>query len=683
MTNAVVPAPSAPLVPTDRPLGQPRGLGRILFLSLFTCGVYFFYWIYKSFEELRNYRRAGMNPVVGLALSFVGIGQLFLPATVKSSYRAVGKRSPVSAWTGLWAIGAVAPYIGLGIFYPKTLPILWVFAVAGIFVWIWKTQKALNTFWELQGAEVPESVLRRRAAAASSMPARLMTAFSGTNGLIAKVVLLSIFNALVVWACTVLVTHHKWIALLVTAAAALAIDLIYLVPSKRTLPLKFLVPGTVFLIAFTVIPIVYTVNIAFTNYSTGHILSKSEAIDQIKLRSLSQPKNGKTYTLSPALDKNGKLTLLLVDDQTHKPYVGTKEALTPLSPSDVTIKSGAITQANGFKVLTGPALFTLDTQLNDFRVPLGDGTAIHPEGADYAVQLKPDKIYDPKTDTFTSVRNGTVYRDNGAGSFAAPGAKLEPGWKTYNGLKQFSNIVTNPLYRRPFLRVLLWTIVFAASTVILSFALGLFLAVVLQKKFRGQKFYRAMLVIPYAVPSSFTILVWAGLLNDDFGIVNKLFHIHVSWLFDPWWARVSVILVSLWLSFPYFFLVCLGALQSIPGDLVEAAKVDGAGGIQVFRRITFPLLLVSTAPLMIASFAFNFNNFNNIYLLTGGGPSTNDQSVAGATDILISYTYKLAFSAGQGQQYSTAAAVSIIIFLIVATISGILFWRTKALESLR
>ena len=86
---------------------------------------------------------------------------------------------------------------------------------------------------------------------------------------------------------------------------------------------------------------------------------------------------------------------------------------------------------------------------------------------------------------------------------------------------------------------------------------------------------------------------------------------------------------------------------------------------------------------MIASFAFNFNNFNNVYLLTGGGPSTNDQSVAGATDILISYTYKLAFSAGQGQQYSTAAAISIIIFIIVGTISGIAFWKTRALETLR
>jgi ABC-type sugar transport system permease subunit len=522
-----------------------------------------------------------------------------------------------------------------------------------------------------------------RQASARSLPARMMAFFSGTNGLIAKIVLLCAFNALVVWAATVLATHQKWVALLVVALAAGAIDVIYLIPNEKLLPAKFLIPGTVFLVGFTLIPIIYTIDIAFTNYSTGHILSKSEAIDQINLRSLSQPKNGKTYTLSPARTSDGTLVLLLVDDKTHQTYVGTPDGLKPLPASDVTVQQGAITAASGYKILTGPALFSLDTELNNYRVPLPGGSAIHPEGADYAVQLTPDKKYDPKTDTFTSTA-GVVYHDNGVGSFVSDkGQALEPGWKTYNGFHQFSQIVTNPLYRRPFLRVLLWTLVFAASTVLLSFALGLFFAITLQKKIRGQRAYRSLLIIPYAVPSFLTILVWAGLLDQQYGIVNKIFPGNIDWLFNPWWARVAVILVSVWLTFPYFFLVNLGALQSIPGDLVEAARVDGAGGWQVFRRITLPLLLVSTAPLMIASFAFNFNNFNNIYLLTGGGPSTNDQSVAGSTDILISYTYKLAFSAGQGQQYSTAAAISIIIFFIVGTISGILFWKTKALETLR
>jgi ABC-type sugar transport system permease subunit len=98
--------------------------------------------------------------------------------------------------------------------------------------------------------------------------------------------------------------------------------------------------------------------------------------------------------------------------------------------------------------------------------------------------------------------------------------------------------------------------------------------------------------------------------------------------------------------------------------------------------VTLPLLLVAVAPLMIASFAFNFNNFGNIYLLTGGGPALNDNTIAGATDILISYTYKLAFAQGLGQDYGLASAFSIVIFFLVATISAVSFWRTKSLENL-
>ena len=158
---------------------------------------------------------------------------------------------------------------------------------------------------------------------------------------------------------------------------------------------------------------------------------------------------------------------------------------------------------------------------------------------------------------------------------------------------------------------------------------------------------------------------------------------HIPWLFDPWWAKVSVIVVSVWLTVPYFLLISLGALQSIPGELVEAARVDGGGGWQIFRRVTLPLLLIVVAPLMIASFAVNFNSFVTIYLLTAGGPASNDQSVAGATDILITYTYKLAFEAGKGNDFGLASAVSIFIFMIVAVITGAAFWKTGSLEDIR
>jgi len=515
-----------------------------------------------------------------------------------------------------------------------------------------------------------------------SLPARIVTGFSGLPGLILKFALLAILNALAVWAGVVLASNERWPALAVLVLATVGIDFLYLQP--RGLPLKFLVPGTVFLLAFQVVPVLYTIQVAFTNYSTGHILSKSEAVSTIEENTLAPPPDGQTYTLSPALDKDGNLALLLVDDASGKPYVGTEDGLEPLATSDVTIAEGLITAAPGYTLIKGARLFALDRELADFRVPVGKG-AVHPEGIDSAVELAPTMRYDRKADTFTNISNGAVFRDNGKGAYASPttNEQLEPGWKTTVGSKNFSRVLHDPLIRGPFVRVFAWTLAFATLTVVLSFALGLFLAVTLQKQFRFQRLYRTILIFPYAVPSFLTLLVWRGLLNDDFGVVNKLLHTSFPFLFDGTWAKGSVILVSLWLTFPYFFLVSLGALQSIPGDLVEAARVDGAGAWQVFRQITFPLLLVAVAPLMIASFAFNFNNFNNIFLLTGGGPPAGDASVAGETDILISYTYKIAFTAGRGTDYALAATVSIFIFLIVAMIATVSFWRSKTLEQIR
>jgi arabinogalactan oligomer/maltooligosaccharide transport system permease protein len=509
-----------------------------------------------------------------------------------------------------------------------------------------------------------------------------MSAFSGTVGLALKIAFLSIVNALGIWAAVVLIDHHKWRAVAVLAAATAGLDAIYLV-KRWTLPLKFLIPGTIFLLAFHVVPVAYTVNVAFTNYSTGHILSKSEAIAGIKVNSLTEVENGKAYTIAPARDKGGHFLLVLRDDS-GATFIGTKDGLRPIPRSDVTVSDGAITAARGYRVLKGTELGSLDKELSTFTVPLGGDKAIQPQGFDTAVVLAPTLRYDPKADGFVRLKDGVLFKDNNRGSFvAANGEELEPGWKTYVGTRNFSRIAHSSLIRDPFLKVFVWTLVFASLVVFISFALGLLLAITLNKPgLSFQRTYRALLVIPFAVPAFLSLLVWQGLLNDDFGVVNRLFHTSIPWLFDPNWARVSVILVSVWLTVPYFFLVSLGALQSIPAELVEAARVDGAGAWQVFRKVTLPLLLVAVAPLMIASFAFNFNNFGNIYLLTGGGPALGNSPVAGATDILISYTYKIAFAAGKGQDYGLASALAIIIFFVVATISAVSFTRTKALENL-
>jgi arabinogalactan oligomer/maltooligosaccharide transport system permease protein len=181
-------------------------------------------------------------------------------------------------------------------------------------------------------------------------------------------------------------------------------------------------------------------------------------------------------------------------------------------------------------------------------------------------------------------------------------------------------------------------------------------------------------------------LVWKAMLNTDYGIVNQgLFGgAAIGWLDGPWIAKASILLVNLWLGYPYMFLVATGALQSISGDIMESARVDGASPWQTFKSITLPLVFVATAPLLISSFAFNFNNFNLIFMLTGGGPRPDTSPTApGQTDILISMVYRVSGLDGSGSQnFGLATALSIIIFVIVGAISVYSFRRTRRLEEL-
>ena len=517
-----------------------------------------------------------------------------------------------------------------------------------------------------------------------SLLARGIGFFSGTVGLVIKLVVLGAMNALAVWAIGILLADEKWLAALGVGAATLLIDVVYLYPSRRLIPLKYLVPGSVFLIAFVVIPIISNVNIAFTNWSTLHNLTKDEAIVAIQVRSLVAPADAATYTSTPAKEK-GELVLLLRDDVTGQLYAGSEDGLEPLARERVTLENGTIVAADDYEVVKGDALFAIDAQLAALVIPTEGSAFIKPEGLSFANEVQPTLVYNEAEDTFTDVETGVVYSDNGEGSYASPaGAELEPGWRTHIGFANFQTVLTDPLVRDPFFRVFVWTFAYALLSVLIQFAIGLLLAITLNKPdLKLRRMQRALLVIPFAVPAFLAVLVWQGLLNDEFGIVNQYLPTDIPWLFDATWAKVACILVNVWIGFPYWFLVCTGALQAVPEELTEAARVDGAGGFQVFRKVTFPLLLVATAPLLIASFAFNFNLFNNIYFLTGGGPYEVEQTVAGSTDILISYTYKIAFQAGGGAQYGLAAAVSIFIFFIVAGISALSFWRTRTLEEVR
>ncbi len=257
------------------------------------------------------------------------------------------------------------------------------------------------------------------------------------------------------------------------------------------------------------------------------------------------------------------------------------------------------------------------------------------------------------------------------------------GYRGYVGLRNFEKMFTDSRFTGPFIKILIWTFAWAILSVAFSFVIGLGFALMLNdSKFKGRNLYRTLLLIPWAVPAFISVLVWRnGFFNETYGILNKIvlgqwFGIEaVRWLGDAFMAKVSVLIVNVWLGFPYMMMVCLGALQSIPGNLYEAASIDGATRIRKFSGITMPLLMTSVAPLLIGAFAFNFNNFTNIYLLTRGGPAMSDSLTnAGSTDILISYTYKLAFQGERGQDFGYASAIALFIFLIVA---GISFFQFK------
>jgi arabinogalactan oligomer/maltooligosaccharide transport system permease protein len=511
----------------------------------------------------------------------------------------------------------------------------------------------------------------------------LISLFSGLGGLIAKIVMLCILNGITGWAVIVMFAQDRLLWALGTLAVLALFDFIYMVPN-RFLPAKFMLPGSVLLVAFVIVPIFFTINTAFQEYSTGHILNKAEAIETNLEQNIVQ--GDRFFMMAPARDAKGELVLVLVDDTSGEAFLGRTSGLESIDPSSVGVDEfGYLVPPSGFTAIEGEALFAIDAELAEFVVPLEGGGFIRTEGVSGAYDSVPGFEYDAGRDVLVASDTGVEYRDDGRGSFVSPdGDTLVVGWREYIGFENFTSVVTNPFVRQPFLRAFVWTVVFAGSTVLISFAVGLFLAKVLDKqRLRMKKVYRSMLVIPYAVPGFLSLLVFRGLLNEDYGIINQLLPFDPPWLFDPWWARLSVILVSVWLSTPYFLLVCMGALQSIPAELIEAARVDGAGRWQVFRKVTLPLLLAVVTPLLVASFAYNFNNFNNVYLLTGGGPTIDDQGVAGATDILISYTYKLAFESGKGQDYGLASAISIYIFFIVAAMSASGFMRSKALENMK
>lgn len=503
------------------------------------------------------------------------------------------------------------------------------------------------------------------------------------TGLVGKVVLLGLVAGIAVWAAFPLAEAEHWVGLAILAA--ITAGLFYLYLGRWHIPAKYLVPGTLFLIAFQVFPVLYTASTAFTNFGDGHRGSKQDAIVAIQTSSVKQVPGSTEYSLSIATEGDpatGPLVFLLSDPRTREVSAGDAGGLRKLDAGQVTVgPTGRITAADGYTVLTFGQASVRSEEITDLVVPTSGG-AIRSNGLSRAYEGKAVRAYDAGCDCVKDTETGRTWTaDAKSGAFvAAGGERLAQGWKVNVGLTNFGRVLTDPNISGPFFGTLLWNFAFAVGSTGLTFLLGMAIALALHSpRMKGTNLYRVLLILPYAMPSFAMLLVWRDMFNTDFGLVNNLLGLGVDWFGQAWSARAAVLLVQLWLGYPYMFLVATGALQAIPRELTEATSVDGASPWQSFRSVTLPLLLVALSPLLIASFAYNFNNINAIWLTTEGGPFPADNPTNGATDLLITYTYRLAFGA-QGAEFGMAAAVSIFIFAIVATVSAISFRRTRQQE---
>ncbi|HJW12032.1 MAG TPA: maltose ABC transporter permease MalF, partial [Albitalea sp.] len=466
--------------------------------------------------------------------------------------------------------------------------------------------------------------------------------------------------------------------LLVMVALAL-----WIYTSGRLYAFRYLFPGIAAALIFVVFPMLYTIAIGFTNYSSRNLLEFPRA--EAYFLSETYRAEGSTYAFTLHPD-GGEFRGRLVNTDSEQAYVFGPLALSVDKPLEV--KAEAQKPATSLsEPMALRELIARQKQIRALIVALPDGSRVRMSGLREFSPVRPLYVRNADGSLTNQLEGGVIRPNMSSGYFeTANGERLQPGFQVAIGWGNYTRIFSEGRFREPFARIFVWTIVFSGLTVLFATSLGMFLAVLLNwdaLRFKGA--YRLLLFLPYAVPGFISILVFRGLFNQNAGeinlILNTLFGIKPAWFSDPFLAKVMLLIVNTWLGFPYMMVVCMGLIKAIPADLYEASAVAGAGPITNFVKITLPLILKPLTPLLISSFAFNFNNFVLIYLLTGGRPDFLDTSVpAGTTDLLVSYTYRIAFQ-DSGQNFGLAAAISTVIFLMVAAVSLVQMRFTRIAET--
>ena len=522
------------------------------------------------------------------------------------------------------------------------------------------------------------------------------------RGTLIKIFLLGLVDAGIGFVLFLLVAKEQYAFSIFIAVITILVNWIYL--RRGGLPAKYLAPGVLLLLFFQVYVVFFSGYISFTNFGTLHNGSYVEALDAIQQAAVAPIEDATEYEIKVARNADGDLIFLAVDAAAGKVFAGgtnyAKNPFREITAADGLVKdeAGYPTAVPGLTILSDDEIVDNSSKVVALKVPLGpdikeDGFLATVDGY-LAQQNKFSYVYDEKTRVMTRLTDDKKFiADDSVGFFKNKddGELLSDiGWQVNIGWNNYKKIFGDKDLRGPLTGIILWTFLFAFLSVFTTFVLGLILALIFNDpRIRGLKVYRSIFILPYAFPAFLSAYVWRGMFNTQDGFINRsllgfMGEDRIPWLEQQGPARAAVLLVNLWLGFPYMFLICTGALQAIPNDLLEAASIDGASAWKQIRAIKLPLLLVSLAPLLIASFAYNFNNFGVIYLVNGGGPFLDPtlKVTAGATDILITFVYRIAFSGSVGSDYGLASAFSVLIFLVIGSISFFSFKRTRGLEEL-
>lgn len=432
--------------------------------------------------------------------------------------------------------------------------------------------------------------------------------------------------------------------------------------------LRFVFPSVAAILLFVALPIGYTIWIGFTNYSSFNLLTFERAKSVLMSRGSVDKSTEQPFAVADLGD--GSYQIWLPEAGLLSAPVSLTEALEEAPLDAASEPANLLSAKDAIKLRSGLQTLTLTTP---------DGISIQNSGLRTFASLMPD-YRELEDGQLERIADGVILTPDHAEGFyfADNGEKIPPGWYVNIGWKNFDRIFNNSGIREPMIGIFIWTVTFAAASVALTFAVGLALAVVLQwEHLRGKAIYRILLILPYAVPSFISILVFRGLFNQNFGEINlileAIFGVRPEWFTNANLARTMILIVNTWLGYPYMMLLAMGFLQGVPQDHKKAAALEGASPSRVFFKITLPQILPPFMPLLISSFAFNFNNMVLVLLLTRGLPDIVGTTVpAGQTDILASFTYRIAFGFSS-TEFGLAGAITLLIFVLVSVISYVNF----------